>query len=344
MVSCTIVFEDKRFLNNLWFSIDPNIIRDNQNLCYFELKKYLLNNNIDLSTEDINSYKNSRLVLFIDVPRDKKYVKIDSQFWYAILNEAPCAYEKNWDKKYHDQFDKLFTWDESYVDDLKYFKIRLAYNLNYNDFNKKFRDRRLITMISGAKFSKYPGAIYNKRYDLIKWFCKTNPKDFDLYGIGWPQNLRPIFFSLIENRFPEIFKKFVGLFYSTNKVYKGRVDDKREVLSKYKFSICFENMENKMGFVTEKIFDSMCSGCIPIYLGATNIQDLIPGNCYIDARLFNSNRLLYNHIKSISEQEFNNYQKNIIEFLNSPKGEKFKSTFFAKQLGDEIIKALKINL
>ncbi|MFM1756527.1 MAG: hypothetical protein RL621_1488, partial [Bacteroidota bacterium] len=56
MVSCTIIIEDKRFLNNLWFSVDPKIIRDNQNLCYFELKEYLFKNNIDLSTEDINSY------------------------------------------------------------------------------------------------------------------------------------------------------------------------------------------------------------------------------------------------------------------------------------------------
>lgn len=64
-----------------------------------------------------------------------------------------------------------------------------------------------------------------------------------------------------------------------------------------------------MGFVAEKIFDSMCSGCFPVYLGATNIQDFIPGNCYIDARLFKSNRLIYYLFKSISEQEFNNYKK-----------------------------------
>lgn len=83
------------------------------------------------------------------------------------------------------------------------------------------------------------------RYDLIKWFCKTNPKDFDLYGIGWPQNLRPIFFSLIENRFPEIFKKYVGLFYSTNKVYKGTVDDKREVYQSIKFQFVSKTWKTK---------------------------------------------------------------------------------------------------
>ena len=340
MVSCTIIIEDKRFLNNLWFSVDPKIIRDNQNLCYFELKEYLFKNNIDLSTEDINSYKNSKLVIFIDVPRKKKYVKNSSQVWFVILNEAPCAYHKNWDKRYHAQFDRIFTWDESYVDDINYFKIRLAYNLNYNDYNNNFSDRRLITMISGAKSSNYPGAIYNKRYDLVKWFCKNYPNEFDLYGIGWPKKLRPIFFSLIENKFPEILKKFVEIFYKKNSVYKGKIDNKREVLSKYKFSICFENMDNKMGFVTEKIFDSMCSGCIPVYLGATNIQDLIPSGCYIDARIFNSYNLLYNYIQNITEEEFNNYQRNIKEFLKSVSGEKFTAEFFAKQIGNKIIEVL----
>lgn len=343
MIRCTIVIEDKRFLDNLWFSIDPNIIRDNQNICYFELKKYLLENNIDLSTEDINSYKNSKLVLFVDVPRHRNYIKDNSQVWFAILNEAPCAYDKNWNRKFHDQYDKVYTWDESYVDDIKYFKIRLAYNLNYNDFDKKFGDRRLITMISGAKFSNYPGAIYNKRYDLIKWFSKNNPDLFDLYGIGWPKSLRPIFFSVIENKFPQIFKKIVELFFKKNKVYKGKVDDKRNILSRYKFSICFENMDNKLGFVTEKIFDSMCSGCIPIYLGATNIQELIPSNCYIDARLFSSYDLLLNHIQNITKQDYNNYQKNIKEFLKSSDGEKFSAVYYAKQIGDDIIKALKIS-
>jgi hypothetical protein len=148
MITCTIVIEDKRFLNNLWFSIDPTVIRDNQNICYFELKNYLLKNGIDLSTEDINSCNDSKLILFIDVPRNSKLVKNNSQVWFAILNEAPCAYNRNWIRKNHNYFDKIFTWDDAYIDGSKYLKMYLAYNLNYNDFNRKFNDRRLVTMLS----------------------------------------------------------------------------------------------------------------------------------------------------------------------------------------------------
>jgi hypothetical protein len=340
----TIIHGDKRFLKNLWFSIDTCIIRDNQNLCYTELKKYLYENNIDLSTEDINPFQESELVLFIDVPRKISYTKSTNQVWYLILNEAPCAYEKNWKKEYHDQFDKIFTWDESFIDNVKYFLIRLAYNLKYDDYGVEFEQRKLLTMIAGAKNSNYPGTLYKERYDVIKWFCKSHPENFDLYGIGWPKKLRPIFGPRIESRLPTIFKNFIELFYKSNIVYKGSVNNKREVLSRYKFSICYENMFDKQGFVTEKIFDSMCAGCIPVYLGATNISNLIPSECFIDARNFKSLNSLYEVLINTSESEFQIYQERIKKFIISSNGFKFSPKFFAKHIGDHIINSIpKVN-
>jgi alpha(1,3/1,4) fucosyltransferase len=42
--------------------------------------------------------------------------------------------------------------------------------------------------------------------------------------------------------------------------------NKIKFLSNYKFNICFENSNNK-NYVTEKIYESILSGCIPIYYG-----------------------------------------------------------------------------
>ena len=44
-------------------------------------------------------------------------------------------------------------------------------------------------------------------------------------------------------------------------------DDKISYLKQFKFNICPENT-NAMGYVTEKIFESIEAGCIPIYWGA----------------------------------------------------------------------------
>jgi hypothetical protein len=339
-INATIVHGDKRFLNNLWFSLDPKIIRDNQNLCFAELKNFLSEKGINLSTEDINSYQESKLVLFIDVPRKMGYTKSPSQVWYAILNEAPCAYEKNWRKENHDPYDKIFTWDESFVDYSKYFLIRLAYDLNYDTRGVGFDQRKLVTMIAGAKNSNYPGTLYQERYNVIKWFCKSHPNDFDLYGMGWPNKLRPLLSSRIEARLPRVFKNILGSFYPDNIVYQGPVNNKREVLSKYKFSICYENMGDKRGFVTEKIFDSFCSGCIPVYLGATNITDLIPSNCFIDGRKFDSIDKIYKFLKNISAKEFEIYQSEINLFLASNKGRQFSPSVFAETIGGSMLSDL----
>lgn len=44
-------------------------------------------------------------------------------------------------------------------------------------------------------------------------------------------------------------------------------DDKIAYLKQFKFNICPENT-NAMGYVTEKIFESISAGCIPVYWGA----------------------------------------------------------------------------
>lgn len=54
----------------------------------------------------------------------------------------------------------------------------------------------------------------------------------------------------------------------------GRVD-KVEALKHYKFSLAFEN-SNEEDYVTEKFFQSLVAGSVPVVVGAPNIQDFAP--------------------------------------------------------------------
>ncbi|XP_077213681.1 fucosyltransferase 11 [Tasmannia lanceolata] len=56
----------------------------------------------------------------------------------------------------------------------------------------------------------------------------------------------------------------------------GRVD-KVETLKHYKFSLAFEN-SNEEDYVTEKYFQSLVAGTIPVVVGAPNIQDFAPSS------------------------------------------------------------------
>ncbi|KAF3326508.1 putative fucosyltransferase-like protein [Carex littledalei] len=53
--------------------------------------------------------------------------------------------------------------------------------------------------------------------------------------------------------------------------------DKLEILKRYKFSLAFEN-SNEEDYVTEKFFQSLVAGSVPVVVGAPNIQDFKPGH------------------------------------------------------------------
>lgn len=49
-------------------------------------------------------------------------------------------------------------------------------------------------------------------------------------------------------------------------------NNKLEYLKNFKFNLCPEN-SNNLGYVTEKLFDAIYSGCIPIYWGSDNYPE-----------------------------------------------------------------------
>lgn len=55
----------------------------------------------------------------------------------------------------------------------------------------------------------------------------------------------------------------------------GRGVNKMEILSKYKFCIAMEN-SNEIDYVSEKLWQSLQAGCLPVYFGAPNIADFLP--------------------------------------------------------------------
>jgi alpha(1,3/1,4) fucosyltransferase len=131
-------------------------------------------------------------------------------------------------------------------------------------------------------------------------------------------------------------KIFNKIFSTKFLSYKGEVDEKKSVFQKYKFAVCYENVRDIPGYITEKIFDCFFSGCIPIYWGANNITDFIPGNCFIDKRNFTEFQCLYDYIKNITKAEYFNYINNIEKFLNSEQANIFRTEYFAKTIIDNI--------
>lgn len=73
-------------------------------------------------------------------------------------------------------------------------------------------------------------------------------------------------------------------------------DSKLALYKQYKFVIAFENA-CATDYVTEKFFDPLISGAVPVYLGAPNIDDFTPGeHCFINVNDYPSPKELADYI------------------------------------------------
>lgn len=83
---------------------------------------------------------------------------------------------------------------------------------------------------------------------------------------------------------------------------RGR-ESKMELYGKYKFVIAFENSIAN-DYVTEKFFDPLLAGSVPIYLGAPNIDEFAPGdNCFVDVRKYESPRHLADFLNACYQDD-----------------------------------------
>jgi hypothetical protein len=117
--------------------------------------------------------------------------------------------------------------------------------------------------------------------------------------------------------------------------YAGEIKSKRKILEQYKFSICYENMRDVPGYITEKIFDCFFAGCVPIYLGASNASDFIPENTFIDKRKFSDYSELFYYLKQLSEDNYLNYLHAIEDYVTSEKILPFGAEYFTNLIINE---------
>lgn len=98
--------------------------------------------------------------------------------------------------------------------------------------------------------------------------------------------------------------------HSYGKVLRNRIlekdighQSKMDTIAQYKFTIAFENAIAE-DYVTEKFYDPLIAGSVPIYLGAPNIDDFAPGDkCFINVSDWDSPKSLAEYILSVSEDE-----------------------------------------
>lgn len=79
---------------------------------------------------------------------------------------------------------------------------------------------------------------------------------------------------------------------------RGR-PSKMETIARYAFTLAFENAIGR-DYVTEKFYDPLIMGSLPVYLGAPNVDDFAPGeHCFVNVADFSGPRELAEYLQSL---------------------------------------------
>ncbi len=294
--------------------------------------------NIRVSTIDTEPLENYNSIFFMDFPTFKnryfrQLIKNKFKNLYLINFETEIIRPDNWNIENHKYFKKIFTWNDNWADNKKYIKYSLPNKIPIDlKFGLKNKNK-LCTLIAGHKYKSHPLELYTERVRAIRWFEKNHPGDFDLYGMGWDKH----YFHGVLSRLNR-FKSLAGLLKPSYPSYRGSIKSKKEILQKYKFAICYENVRDIPGYITEKIFDCFFGGCVPVYRGAPNVTDYIPADTFIDRENFRTYEELYSYLINMPDNEYIGYLDAIKNFIKGDKIYPFSAECFAHRIVNEIVK------
>lgn len=201
--------------------------------------------------------------------------------------------------------------------------------------------RGFLTMINANKLPRLrPGELYTERLRAVEYFNRFG--EIDLYGIGWegpayrvttsslPRRARALAHHT-RRRWERLRPPTDPLSVATRAAWRGPVASKADVLGRYTFAICFENMILE-GWITEKIFDCFHAGAVPVYLGAPDIDRWIPADCYVDMRRFAGYDELRAFLRALGPREIEAYREAARDYLHSDAFRPFTKEAFADLL------------
>lgn len=201
------------------------------------------------------------------------------------------------------------------------------------------RDRAMLCMVNSYGFAPAQNSYY---YDeRIRALDHLGTRmGVDLYGHRWNimwetsavARMRNVIGALRHGKPAELRRE---LFLSqkskaVRRAYRGQCTSKYDTLAGYWFAICYEN-SGVRGYISEKIFDCFFAGTIPIYLGAPDIADYVPRDCFVDKRRFKSYTDLAGYLRSLSDTQKESYRQAGRAFVASDAFRPFSKEYFAQR-------------
>jgi hypothetical protein len=316
-----------------------------------------------LDTCDVVDSKQADILWFMDLPREKrKFLEIKqsakrgSKLVLQIL-ESPLLFPAAFVEANRREFDAVVSYEYGNGRESQ-FSYKLPIDLEPSFEGLPFQERKLAVMVNtnrvegwmatrklglvglpgiGACFSgwKQPpfhwmhpakGELYSWRRKMAQEFEQQCPEEFDLFGDGWGG--QKISWCPFLHRKPNRCHRIESIDLSAVE----RSSAKRKKLGNYKFVSASENYVGSQGYISEKIFDALLGGSVPVYLGEKSIAKEIPTECLVDAREFQKAADLVDALCEMGESDWNRLRDAGRRFLASNRFEEFTMVAFSKNM------------
>ena len=126
-------------------------------------------------------------------------------------------------------------------------------------------------VVNANKLSSIRGSLYGLRRRVIRRFAAEG-LPLTLAGPNWTrrgralfvENLRAIAYAVLNREVVEL-REWAGTLPTSGSVtHLGKVDDKEAVFLASEFAVVIENSQ---AYLSEKLFDALIAGCVPLYVG-----------------------------------------------------------------------------
>jgi hypothetical protein len=226
-----------------------------------------------------------------------------------VRMEPYAVYPAQYKEKVTCKFGLIITAGHSEIDNKKFLNVNWPYKYHLNPATPATSDPNLkdilerqtsknqriyeswnsreskISMIAANKVSPTSNSNYKLRRQLAK---QLSSESLNVYGPLWNSSIwlkarhriAVLYASMRQATFPNLFEIY-GNFWRTYPNALGEIRDKHEVLTKSKFALVIENSND---VITEKLFDALINGALPLYVGPDLSKAGLPENLAIQIK------------------------------------------------------------
>ncbi|HTW94344.1 MAG TPA: glycosyltransferase family 10 [Tepidisphaeraceae bacterium] len=332
---------------------------------FIRLKEVLRQHGVEIATWDMHPPEWADILYMQDLPYSRReWLQIKKRYrrarYILELVETPNTRPYFFVKKNHQDFDAILTYNEHLCDEPRYIHSLLPHNVPVDTIHEvPFSQRKPLVMINtnlwlailtnrqrgmygipllGRLLGGWPyplgnliqnenlSELYSRRRRLARSAERECRDLLDIYGRGWDGGSRGWIYCLLPN---SPYKCLV----------EPLIRDKSELLSRYRFCVTFENAQTNFAWITEKLFDALNAGVVPIYLGAHGISDYVWPEAFVDARQFKGDRELLEFARDCSEEKWNELRAQGRRYLASTQAWQFTAEAYAQRVSEVILRA-----